>query len=133
MPKGSGGGGRPGRSGGGGSSLPDNQQPGEVFRAAELSNSQLQQLKSDRSAKTANNPIPSDQRDALKRSVDRIHKLYDSGETFRAEESDIPAIKSIQRKIVNHPDLTMGQARTIRRDFTNPAIIKNLAKELKLI
>ena len=49
MGGGSGGGGRPGRSGGGGGgdSLPDNQQPGEVFREANKANQMTESQRAD--------------------------------------------------------------------------------------
>jgi predicted nucleic acid-binding Zn-ribbon protein len=81
MPKGSGGGGRPGRSGGGGSPA-DAGQPGEVFRAAD------QAKKNEATLKEFDKNISSAQRafdDARDRHADLISK-FDRGKATKAEK-----------------------------------------------
>lgn len=74
MPKGSGGGGRPGRSGGG-SPMQDNQQPGEVFRVA------AQQ-----------------QKQAYKENIAAIDKLYEAAQRSDTATSEQRAALRAQKK-----------------------------------
>jgi hypothetical protein len=97
-----------------------------------LSSSEQKIYDSERNYKNANNPIPPDHRQGLIKSLAGTHKLYDRGETFGASKSDVNTIKSLQNKIVNHPNLTMGQAKTFRRAGTNPNVVKKIAQELKI-
>lgn len=115
----SGGGGRGGRSGGGGGSI-------------QLSDYEQKKWDEERSYKNANKPIPEDQRQSTIRSLRSSQKVYDMGETLGTPKDKISHMKDLQNKIVNHPDLTMGQARTFRRATMKYDVIRKLAAELKI-